>query len=99
MQSKRDFHKMIVSVKKTDFKKQEPKIIQYRDYSNFSADDYQQYILSLLFCQDLTRSGFDTFMTECKDAFEIRVPTKRKYLRSNQSYFRNKRFQKLSWIA
>ena len=37
--------------------------------------------------QDLTRSGFDTFMTKCKDAFDVRVPIKR---RSNQSPFKNK---------
>ena len=30
-----DFHKMIVTVMKTDFQKKEPKIIQYRDYNIF----------------------------------------------------------------
>ena len=65
---------------KTHFQKKEPKIIQYRDYNNFSAEEYRQYVLSLLSSRDLTRSGFDTFMTKYKDAFDIRVPIKRKYL-------------------
>ena len=43
-----DFHKMIVTVRKTHFQKKEPKIIQYRDHSNFSVAQYQQCILSLL---------------------------------------------------
>ena len=49
--------------------------------------EYHQYILSLLSSRNLTRSGFDTFTIKCKDAFDIRVPIKHKYLRSNQSPF------------
>ena len=33
-------------------------------------------------------------MTKCKDAFDIRVPIKHKYLRSNQSPFMNKEISK-----
>ena len=66
-----DFHKMIVTVMKSHFQKKEPKIIQYRDYNNFSAEEYCQYILSLLSSRELTRSRFDTFLAKCKDAFGI----------------------------
>ena len=78
-----DFHKMIVTVMKSQFQKKGPKIIQNRDYNNFSAEGYRKCILSLLSSRELTRSGFDTFMTKCKDTFDIRVPIKLKYLRSN----------------
>ena len=37
------------------FQEKEPKIIQYRDYSNFSAEEYHLYISSLLSSRDLTR--------------------------------------------
>ena len=70
-----DFHQMIVTVMKSHFQKKEPKIIQYRDYNNFSAEEYRQYIISLLFSRKVTRTGFDTFMNKCKDAFDIRVPS------------------------
>ena len=43
-----DFYKTIVTVMKLHFQKKEPEIIQYRDYNNFSAEEYRQYILSLL---------------------------------------------------
>ena len=33
---------------KKNFQREEPKIIQYRDYSRFSAAQYRQYILKLL---------------------------------------------------
>ena len=69
---------------KIHFQKKEPKLIKYRDYSNFSAEEYHQYILSLLSSRDLITSGFDTFMSKCKDAFDIRVPIKKK-----TSYFMN----------
>ena len=74
-----DFHKMVVIS---------------RDYNNFYAGEYRQYITSLLSSGELTRSGFDTFMNKCKQAFDIRVPIKHKYLRSNQSPFMNKEISK-----
>ena len=85
---------MIVTVMKSHFQKKEPKIIQYRDYNKFYAEEYRQYIISLLSSRELTRSGFDTFMNICKDAFDIRVPIKHKYLRSNQSPVMNKEISK-----
>ena len=57
-----DFHKMRVTVLKSHFQIKEPKIIQYKDYNNFPADEHRQYILSLLSSRELTRSGLDTFM-------------------------------------
>ena len=33
-------------------------------------------------------------MTKCKDAFDIRVPIKHKYLKSNQNPFMNKKISK-----
>ena len=89
------FHKIIVTVKKTHFQKKEPKIIQYRDYSNYSAEEFPQDIQSFLSSWDLTKSIFDTFMTKCKDTFENKVLLKLKYLRSNQSPFINKRVWKV----
>ena len=46
-----DFHKMTVTVMKSHFQKKEHKIIQYRDYNKFSAEEFAQYIISLLSSQ------------------------------------------------
>ena len=89
-----DFHTMIVTVMKSHFQKKEPKIIQYRDNNNFYAEEYRQYIISLLSSRELTGSGFDTFMNKCKDACDIRVLIKHKCLRLNQSLFMNKEISK-----
>ena len=39
-----DLHKMIVTVLKTYFKKQDPEIINYQECKNFSNENYQQNI-------------------------------------------------------
>ena len=48
---------MIVTVMKSHFQKKEPKIVQYRDYISFSAEEYRQYIISLLSSRELTSQG------------------------------------------
>ena len=72
----------------------EMRLSDFHKIFNFSAEEYRQNILSLLSSRELTRSGFDTFMTKCKDVFDIRVSIKHKYLRSNQSPFMNKNISK-----
>ena len=37
-----DFHKMVVSVFKTSFKKQKPKIVTYRDYERFDNEKFRE---------------------------------------------------------
>ena len=60
-------------------------------YNNFSAEEYRQDILRLLPSRDLTTASFVTFITKSKDAFDIKVPTMRKYRGSNKSPFINKK--------
>ena len=37
-----DFHKLVVTVLKTFYKKQRPKIIHYRNYKNFESDNFRE---------------------------------------------------------
>ena len=41
-----DFHKMVVAVMKIDFQKQNPRVVYYCDYKNFSNDDFINNLLS-----------------------------------------------------
>ena len=43
-----DFHKLIVTVLKTFFKKQSSKIISYRNYKNFSNDLFRTDLIKWL---------------------------------------------------
>ena len=40
-----DFHKMMVTVLKIYFQKREAKVINYRDYRNFSNEEFRQQVL------------------------------------------------------
>ena len=40
-----DFHKMIVSVMKASFQKLNPRIVQYRDYAQFSNDNFGKKLI------------------------------------------------------
>ena len=40
-----DFHKMIVTVMKTSYRKIEPKVMNYRDYKSFSNEGFRELLL------------------------------------------------------
>ena len=90
-----DFHRLVVTVMKAYFQKQKPKVVTYRDYKNFSENDYRQkitYELSLLgYANDIP---FDVFMNICKATLDKVAPLKQKYVRSNHSPFLNKEILK-----
>ena len=43
-----DFHRMVVTIMKTAFRKLKPKIINYRKYKNFSNDIFRDTLLEVL---------------------------------------------------
>ena len=87
-----DFHKMIVTVLKIYFQKREAKVINYRDYRNFSNEEFRQQILKEIL--KATQNGdivsYESFLSICQQALESRAPKKQKYVRSNHSPFINK---------
>ena len=59
-----DFYKMIVSVMKTTFQKLKPRIVQYRDYTHFSNDNFRKKLLEKL-CLEIintNRNGLAKFL-------------------------------------
>ena len=51
-----DFHKMVITVMKVFYKKQKPKIIQYRSYKNFDNQGFQRQLNSELLKIDLNNA-------------------------------------------
>ena len=72
---------MVVTVMKTNFRKLEPKIINYRNYRYFSNDRFREKVTSELSKVVLENSdkGFNKFLDVCKEA-----------LRGNNSPFMNR---------
>ena len=76
---------MVVTVMKTNFRKLEPKIINYRNYRYFSNDRFIEKVtseLSKVVLEDSDKS-FIKFLGVCKEALNIYAPLKKKYIRGN----------------
>ena len=87
-----DFHKMIVSCLKIYFQKREAKVINYRDYWDFSNEEFRQLVLKdiLKAFQYSNIVSYEYFLNNCQRALESRAPKKQKYVRSNHRIFINK---------
>ena len=83
---------MVVTVMKTNFRKLEPKIINYRNYRYFSNDRFREKVTSELSKVVLENSdkGFNKFLDVCKEALNMYAPLKKKYIRGNNSPFMNR---------
>ena len=84
-----DFHKMVVSVFKTSFKKKKSKIVTHVDYKRFDNEKLRE---SLITC-------FSTGKNISNDAFVLQTlrkmaPIKQKHIRGNQFPFINKHIHK-----
>ena len=89
-----DFHKMTLTVMKYYFKKQEPKIVNYRDYKKFSNDIFQQEVLSELQHRKVDSSDLENYTNIFMKVLNRQAPIKQKYLRANQAPYMNKTLQK-----
>ena len=83
---------MIVTVLKIYLQKREAKVINYRDYQNFSNEDFRQQVLKniLKATQNGNIVSYESFLSICQRALDSRAPKKPKYVRSNYSPFINK---------
>ena len=78
-----DFHKMVVSVFKTNFKKQKPKIVTYRDYKRFDNEKFRESLISYFSTgKNITYDGFENLVLHTLDKM---APIKQKHVRGNQS--------------
>ena len=87
-----NFHKMTVTALKIYFQKREAKVINYRDYRNFSNEEFRQKVLKGIL--EATQIGgivsYKPFLSICHRALDSRARKKQQYVRSNHSPFINK---------
>ena len=58
-----DFHKLVVTVMKTTFKKSKPKIITYRSYKSFSNDRFREALQQIECNENNCDSRFGNFIS------------------------------------
>ena len=89
-----DFHKLVVTVLKTFYKKQRPKIAHYRNYKNFENDNFRQDLQKEFFKFDVTNAPLSQFNDIVLSVLDKHAPKKVKYIRSNNCHFMTKEMRK-----
>ena len=87
-----DFHKMVVSVFETSFKKQKTKIITYRDYECFGNEQFRESLVTY-FCTGKNIS-YDAFENSVLHTLNKMPPIKPEHIRCYRSPFMNKDIHK-----
>ena len=77
---------------KTTFQKLKPKIVNYRNYSGFSNDDFRKNLLHNLSLEiiNTNSNGLEKFLQICIKTVDKMAPIKKKYVRDNNMPFFNK---------
>ena len=74
--------------------KHNPKIVQYRDYKNFTNEHFTRDLLRQLSFQNIQPNEFDKFKFIASKLLNSHAPLKKKYIRCNQAVFMNKQLRK-----
>ena len=85
-----DFHKLTVTVLKTFFKKQSPKLISQLNFKIFSNDSFRTDLINEISSNDILEGDLTGFLDACKKSLDYQAPRKKKYARANQAPFLTK---------
>ena len=87
-----DFHKMVITVLKTTFPKSQPKVITYRDFSNYVKSDFETKLDEELKANEV--QDLDSFNEIFHGVLNTQAPFKKKVVRANQKPYVTKRLRK-----
>ena len=89
-----DFHKMVVTVLKTSFRKMPPKIVKYRDYKKYSRAAFRSELRYYFNDMNLNQLSNDEYVFLVTDIFNRHAPLKTRYVRANDNPFITKELRK-----
>ena len=78
-----DFHKMVLSVLKTTFRKNKAREIIYRDYSNFDSEIFKKKLKESL--DEKKICEYKIFEEIFLQLLSLHAPTKKKVIRANNT--------------
>ena len=85
-----DFHKMTLIVTKTHFERLKPRILKYRDYKNYSQENFRNDLIARLSIETFDNDNPSKFLNICNEVIKRHAPLKQKSIRGNQAPFMNK---------
>ena len=71
-----DFHKLVITVLKTFYKKQRPKIIYYRNFKNFGNDNFRQDLKKEYLEFDITNTPLSKLSDTVLSVLDKHAPNK-----------------------
>ena len=91
-----DFHKMTLTVLKSSFAKQKPRILNYRNYKFFNNTLFRDQVLNKLINSNLQISvkGLKHFKETCMSVVNLIAPLRSRFIRANQAPFINTEIQR-----
>ena len=89
-----DYHKMIVTVLKVHFKKNEPITIRFRSYKKFNESIFRENLLINLQNSCEETMSYDDFKEIFMKVLNLHAPMKKKLVRGNNAPFMNKDLSK-----
>ena len=91
-----DFLKMTLTVLKSSFAKQKPRILNYRNYKFFNNTLFRDQVLNKLINSNLQISdkGLKHFKETSMSVVNTIAPLKSRFIRANQAPFMNKEIQR-----
>ena len=89
-----DFHKLTNTVLKQYFTKPKPKIVNFRDYTNFRNDEFRADFDNEILKHDIKNIEYKHFLNNLIEILNKYAPMKVKYLRANQGKFMTKGLHK-----
>ena len=78
-----DFHRLTMTIMNTNFQKQTPKILSYRNYKNFENECFKNELLHELNKYDIHSMNCYEFENIFMTILNIHAPLRKKYLRAN----------------
>ena len=87
---------MTLTVLKSSFAKQKPRILNYRNYKLFNNTHFRDQVLNKLINSNLqiSHKGFKHFKETCLSVVNTIAPLKSRFIRANQAPFINKEIQR-----
>ena len=91
-----DFHRKTLTVLKSSFAKQKPRILNCRNYKFFNNTLFRDQVLNELINSNLQMSdkGLKHFKETCLSVVNTIVSLKNRFIRANQAPFMNKEIQR-----
>ena len=89
-----DHHKLVVTVLKSFYRKQEPITVTYRDYKSFDKSKFHTDLEVKLDSMPIHKNNYELFENTFMNLLNKHAPMKTKYVRANNAQFMNKTLSK-----